>query len=189
MNHVLAPPQGSVGQADLARAGLSHRPPESEFVTQTLVQEAVGRVLPMLEAASHDEEVCGTGFLSIAIMSPVLPPHVTTFEEALLWEHHIGDPKEWDADYGAFARAKARLSWQSARDSRCMQSLPHLLRQGDSLLVGGVSLDGIVVGVSGAQPWYDEAFALAVASMIRALAFREHARMVSTGRPTASFQS
>ena len=37
---------------------------------------------------------------------------------------------------------------------------------------GGVALGGIVVGVSGAQPWFDEAFAGCIAHCLRALAKR-----------------
>lgn len=37
---------------------------------------------------------------------------------------------------------------------------------------GAVAIDGIVVGVSGAQPWFDEAFAGSVALFLRAMAKR-----------------
>jgi hypothetical protein len=49
-------------------------------------------------------------------------------------------------------------------------SRAHALAEGDSLLWGAVCLDGIVVGVSGAFPWYDEAFAITVAGNLRAVA-------------------
>jgi uncharacterized iron-regulated membrane protein len=51
----------------------------------------------------------------------------------------------------------------------------HALREGDSLLWGSVCLDGIVVGVSGAEAWWDEAFATAVAANLRAIAKARHA--------------
>ena len=52
-----------------------------------------------------------------------------------------------------------------------LQSLmTYRLREGDSLLWGGVNLDGIVVGVSGAHPYFDEAFATAIAGCLRAVA-------------------
>lgn len=57
-------------------------------------------------------------------------------------------------------------------DSRRLQWLePHRLSARDSLRWGGVWLDGIVVAASGAQPAWDEAFALTVASGLRAIAF------------------
>jgi hypothetical protein len=47
---------------------------------------------------------------------------------------------------------------------------PYRLRAGDTNLWGAVALNGIVVGVSGAQPWFDEAFAGCIAHCLRALA-------------------
>jgi hypothetical protein len=104
-------------------------------------------------------------------MDPASPPHVQrNFDEAILYEHAVGDREKWDADYAAFARAKARVAWQNGMDSHAVQELqPHLLRAGDTVLWGSIVLDGIVVGVSGAHPWFDEAFAGTVAMWLRAL--------------------
>lgn len=57
---------------------------------------------------------------------------------------------------------------------------PHLLPVGATSLRGSVCLDGIVVGVSGAFPWFDEAYAGAIACMFRALA--KAARELDTGK-------
>ncbi len=131
--------------------------------------------LPMIDAAVADREISGGGFLHIVIMDPALGPAHASFESAVLLEHSIGDPTKWDADYAAFARAKARLSWTSGLDGKAIQAArPHMLRQGDSLLWGSVCLDGIVVGVSGAHPWFDEAFATSVAASLRAFATQRH---------------
>jgi hypothetical protein len=93
------------------------------------------------------------------------------FSDAILYEHAVGDRAKWDADYGAFARAKAKLAWRTGMDADIVQQRnPHLLTQGDTVLGGAVVRDGIVVGVSGADPWYDEAFAGAIALCLRALA-------------------
>ncbi len=146
------------------------------LLTAALAREAIDKVLPMLEAAAQDREVCGMGFLAVAILDPSRQPAETPFADALLLEHAVGDETQWDADYGAFAREKARLCWQTGLDSRILQAQPHLLRRGDSPLWGAVNLEGIVVAVSGAQPWYDEAFALALAAMLRCLALREQAK-------------
>lgn len=130
---------------------------------------ALDRALPGIAAQVADPEVCGTGFLHIVLMDPGLPPSAASFEEAILLEHSIGDPALWDADYAAFARAKARLSWRHGTDGHVLQSrYPQLLLPGDTLLWGGVCLDGIVVGVSGAHAWYDEAFGSMVAAWLRA---------------------
>jgi hypothetical protein len=129
-----------------------------------------------------DPEVCGSGFLYIVVMDPGLSPIAATFAEAVLLEHAIGNPAAWDADYAGFARAKARLSWQENRDSHQVQcARSHALRRGDSCLWGSVCLDGIVVGVSGAHPWFDEAFATAIAANLRAIAKQRHAAALAGG--------
>jgi len=83
----------------------------------------------------------------------------------------VGERERWDADYAAFARGKAEVSWRTGLDGHAVRQLrPHLLRGGDSGLWGSVCIEGIVVGVSGAHPWYDEAFAAAVAHCLKAVA-------------------
>jgi hypothetical protein len=158
----------------------------SYFGDEAAAREAVAMALPMIEQALCSTDVSGTGFLCIVVLDPGLTPANARFEEAVLLEHAIGDPARWDADYAAFARAKARLSWQHGSDTQAVQSsVPHRLRTGDTLLCGGVCLDGIVVGVSGAFPWYDEAFAVAVAANLRAIAKRRHAEALGAGKTTA----
>jgi hypothetical protein len=100
----------------------------------------------------------------------------------VLVEHAVGDRSRWDADYAAFARAKAKLVWQRDCDGLRLQTAsPHRLCAGDSLLRGGVCLDGIVVGVSGAFPWWDEAIGTAVAANLRAIAQQRHAEAIEKG--------
>ncbi len=138
--------------------------------------------LPMIEAAMQDPEVCGSGFLYIVVMDPGLQPGEADFADAVLLEHAIGDRTRWDADYAGFARGKARLSWLTGMGSHEVQTArTHALRRGDSVLWGSASLDGIVVGVSGAHPWFDEAFATAIAANLRAIAKQHHARALADG--------
>ena len=149
----------------------SARPPRtgSWFANRDAARRALGRALPGIEAQVADIHVCGSGFLYIVIMDPAMPAGTSGFDDAVLLEHAIGDPACWDADYAAFARAKANLSWTFGLDGHFMQThRAHLLREGDTMLWGSVCLDGFVVGVSGAHPWYDEAFATGVAAYFRA---------------------
>lgn len=89
----------------------------------------------------------------------------------MLLEHSIGDRSHWDADYAGFARDKARIGWKYGIDSHRIQaSGAHRLQERDTLLWGSVCLDGIVVGASGAEAWYDEAFATCIAANLRAIA-------------------
>jgi len=151
-------------------------PTGSVFADALAARRAIELALPMLEPAVRDASICGSGFLYIVVVDPALRPGECGFEDAVLAEHAIGDRSRWDADYAAFARAKARLSWQHRADGGALQaSRAHALRVGDTLLAGAVCLDGIVVGVSGAHAPFDEAFATAVAANLRAIARQRHA--------------
>lgn len=164
----------------------STEPRGSAYADRRAAEQALQRVLPMLEPARRDPGVCGSGVLCVVVMDPALRPGDVPFERAVLLEHALGDRDRWDADYAGFARAKARLSWLTGTDSAQVQSrLAHRLRDGDSLLGGGVCLDGIVVAVSGAFPWYDDAFALAIAAQLRALARARHAAALEAHALTA----
>lgn len=155
----------------LDRLQAAPSPAGSHYLTPETARRAVALVAPMIEHAMGDRSIVGSGFLYVVIMDPALPPGLSSFEEAILHEQAFGDRERWDADYAAFARAKARLSWMTGKDGHTLQhAMPHLLRSGDSLLSGGVCIDGIVVAASGAFPWYDEVFAGSVALSLRALA-------------------
>lgn len=143
----------------------------SYFVDRAAAEKAVQLALPLIHEAMKHKEVGESGFLYIVVMDPLRTPAVSSFEEAVLYEHAVGDRAQWDADYRGFARAKAQVAWSTGMDSHLVQELrPQLLAAGDTVLWGSVAMDGIVVGVSGANPWYDEAFAGTVAMCLRALA-------------------
>jgi hypothetical protein len=145
----------------------------SRFADNGSARQAVARALPSIEAALVEPAVSGLGVLHLVLVDPAARPGFTSFEQAVLHEQSIGDRARWDVDYAAFARAKARLSWRHGMDSRRLQWLePHRLEADESLLWGGVWLDGIVVAASGAMPQWDEAFALSVAGHWRALALQ-----------------
>jgi hypothetical protein len=147
------------------------------IVDRSIAMQAVRLSMPTMEAAMDSREAGASGFLYVVVMRPGVAPGALAFGDAILYEHAVGDPAGWDADYGAFARAKAELSWRTGLDSHVAQQLkPHLLAHGDSLLPGGIVFEGIVVAVSGADPWYDEAFAGAIALLVRALARKQLAR-------------
>jgi hypothetical protein len=158
------------------------RPHGSYFADADAARQAIAMALPMIETAMTDPEVCGSGFLYIVVMDPARRPSDCDFADAVLYEHAIGDRSGWDADYAGFARGKARVTWLHGLGSHEIQAgRSHLLRQGDSVLWGSVNLDGIVVGVSGAHPWFDEAFATAIAANIRAIAKQRHAKALAAG--------
>ena len=144
---------------------------DSYFIQQDTARKAVELALPMIQAAMDSKVAGESGFLYIVVMRPGVTPATTSFEEAILYEHAVGDTSKWDADYRGFALAKAKVSWKTRMDSHLVQELkPHLLEAGDTTLWGSIVLDDIVVAVSGADPWYDEAFAGTVAYCLRAQA-------------------
>jgi len=154
----------------------------SALLDRSAAEEAVSLALPLLEQARQHRQVGESGFLHLVIMHPGHTPSRFAFEEAILFEYSVGDRSQWDADYATFARAKAKLSWRSGLDSQQVQErAPHWLEPGDTLLWGSVNLDGIVVGVSGANPWFDEAFAGTVALLLRAVIKGRHQKAMQGG--------
>jgi len=143
----------------------------SYFIDKAAAEKAVNLALPMIHDAMKLKEVGESGFLYIVVMDPLLTPATSSFEDAILYEYAVGDREKWDADYAGFARAKARVTWRTGLDGHLVQELrPHLLAERDTVLWGSVMVDGIVVSVSGANAWYDEAFAGTVAMCLRAVA-------------------
>src|SRR5439155_7556309 len=96
-------------------------PTGSYFVDRELAARAVDMAMPLLRSAMEHKEFGDSGFLHIVVMNPGMAPRDTKFEQAILYEHSLGDPANWDADYGAVARAKAKLAWCHQRDSYAVQ--------------------------------------------------------------------
>ena len=151
------------------------------LVDAALAAEAIALAEPTLKALLARPGVSGEQVLHIVVMDPCSMPGVEG-EPRVLYEHSIGNPDEWGADYAAFARDKARLSWRLRCDSQHVQDeLPHLLASGDTLLGGAIVHKGLVIGVSGAHPWYDVACAGIVAELILARAQQRVRDMRSKG--------
>ncbi|HLV29561.1 MAG TPA: hypothetical protein VKY60_10630 [Burkholderiaceae bacterium] len=143
----------------------------SAFADVSAATLAVDLVMPMIEAGLADKKIGDSGFLYIVIMDPGLGPDTCSFEDAVLYEHAVGDRSAWDADYALYAREKARVCWTHRRNGHEVRVCsPHLLRAQETGVWGGIWLDGISVGVSGANPWFDEAIGLSVAAAFRAIA-------------------
>jgi hypothetical protein len=123
-------------------------------ISQELARAAVEMARPLIEQAMRDKRFGDSGFLHVVVMDPKRAPREAPFEDSILYEHSFGDRSKWDADYAAFAREKAKASWRSRADNE----------------KGGVCVDGIVVGTSGAFECFDQAYAGVVAMCLRALA-------------------
>jgi hypothetical protein len=122
--------------------------------TQEHAKHAIEMARHLIENAMLDERYGDSGFVYVVVMDPARRPGACTFDEAILYEHSFGDRAKWDADYAAFARAKAQASWLGQADN------PR----------GAVCMDGLVVGASGAFERYDQAYAGTVAMCLRAVA-------------------
>lgn len=140
---------------------------------------AVDLVQPMIVAGMESRRLGKSGFLHVVILDPAMRCGESLFEDAILLEHSYGDRGAWDADYALYAREKARVCWLHARSGHEIRACsPHLLRGTDTGVWGGIWLDGIVVGVSGADPWFDEAIGFSIAAALRA-----HAKQRALARP------
>ena len=178
-------PQAS-GAVPMPQAGRAPcLPGRGALVDADTARKAIDLALPMIEKALTDAEVSSCGGLSVVVMDPAAHPRQYRFEEAVLLTEDLGRDQEEGDDYAGFARAKAKLSWENGMDSSVVQATrPHVLRQGDTLLWGSVCLDGVVVAVAGANPWFDEAFATTIAANIRALAKQRQAKALKERRLT-----
>ncbi len=87
-----------------------------------------------------------------------------------LYEHSVGDKKEWKFNFDDIARCKALQLWQGRNDDRS-DVIPHLLFAGDAPFWGGVKRQGIVVTCSGVQPWFDKMIAGMIADMLIGLTY------------------
>ncbi|MCH7344733.1 hypothetical protein LZ017_15235 [Pelomonas sp. CA6] len=142
---------------------------EGRFATAEAARRAIELALPMIASRLGDPEVSGQGVLHLVVLDPAARQDS---EAPVLAELSIGDGARWDVDYAEYAREKARLSWRHRMDSRLLQLMyPHRLALNEGSLWGGVWLDGIVVAASGAQPIWDECFALCVAAHLRCLSW------------------
>jgi hypothetical protein len=171
------------------------RPPSprlagSHYASEERARTAIKLARPLIETWRKNGNIVGSGFLYVVIMNPALHPGDCDFHDAILHEAAFGDPDGWDAPYDQFAREKAELSWRHGMDSRTVQaSRPHLLRHGDTLLGGGICLDGIVVAASGAFPQFDEVFAGTVALWLRALSRTAYEKDLRENRQKAELTS
>jgi hypothetical protein len=143
------------------------RPPQRcdlhSLATRAL--DAVERAaLPLLDDAS----VSGEHALHVVVLDPHAD-RAQPFEQAVLVERSIGSPERWQADYGMYARAKARLAHRErCTTAELLAQRPVHLRPGDLVVEGAVSRNGWIVAASGAQPWYDAAFAGMTIELIHA---------------------
>src|SRR3989344_5507137 len=108
--------------------------------------------------------------LHVVVLDPSKYFGSCQFEQAVLYEESFEKSRGWERPFDEFARDKALISWRTGMDTHLVQQrFPHLYNEGDITFGGGVSRDGIVVGVSGVQWYFDQMFAELTASACKAL--------------------
>jgi hypothetical protein len=140
--------EGTIEKSNTASRRVAALDPE-------IAARAIELARPLIEQAMLDKQYGDSGFLHVVIVDPARSAQDAAIDDAILHEASFGgDRSTWDADYRAFALAKAETSWITQADNP----------------KGAVCVDGIVVGASGAFERFDQAYAGAVAMCLRALA-------------------
>jgi len=146
----------------------------SAILDRDMAKQAV-RTVGMAFKGMLEERFLNRNALHVVVLDPTRRyggPY--TFAQAILYEESFGEPCEkWEWQFDEFARAKAMLSWRTGMDTHLVQQrFPHLYAEGDIKFGGGVFRDGIVVGVSGVQWYFDQMFAELTASACKALSIQ-----------------
>jgi hypothetical protein len=151
------------------RAAVSLPSPSTREGDLLLLDQAVGLLRPMIEAIIGSQEASFDRALHVVVLDPRVPPG-TAFDEAILGAYDFGASGRVDVDYGMYARAKARCSYEGKADTSVLRDARVGIDDADSLpLVGGVHVHGWTLGVSGAQPWIDEGIGHMLADLLRTL--------------------
>jgi hypothetical protein len=133
-----------------------------------IVEETLDVMAPMIERVIANSAISAEHALHVLVMDPTADAGVA-FEDAILIERSYGDPALWKADYAWYAREKTRVSWRERRSLRTLLSrCPERLQEGDIRVEGAIRAGSWVIGVSGAQPWYDHAIASTAAHLLDA---------------------
>jgi hypothetical protein len=147
-----------------------------------IVEQTLDAMEPMVIRIVNDEAVSAEHAMHVVVMDPACDRHVA-FDDAILHERSFGDPAQWKADYAWYAREKTRVSWRERRSLRTLLSqCPDRLNAGDIRVEGAVRGGAWIIGASGAQPWYDHAFASVAVHLLEAALAQTSATAAAEGR-------
>jgi len=153
----------------------------SYFLTRDIAGHAVHLVRPAIERCMHTvlegqkNILFKRDHLAIVILNPTIEYNRamenSVGEPSLPVLHQVefGDSNNWEHPYLKIAQSKARVTWRTGFQRRDVLNAPHLLREGDTPFYGSVIREGLVVAVSGVQPYFDEMIAGWVADTCIAL--------------------
>jgi hypothetical protein len=149
--------------------GSAHAPNTGQ---RALVDRAVSMLRPLIESIIDDQSASFDRALHIVVMDPMTRPGAA-FGEAVLASYDFGNSGKVPVDYAHYARDKARHSFREHADtSELRDRLTGVHVDGERPLIGGVYRNGWTIGVSGAQPWVDEAIGNMLGDLLRALALQ-----------------
>ena len=138
------------------------------ILNRALVQEAFDMLRPHIETFLQQHASQTNMSVVISAVEAINPNDANkSFKENCLLVTGFGDPDAWELDYERIALSKAEKSVRTGISSAVVE--PHYFREGDTPYWGSVALDGIVVGCSGVEGFYDEMFSMWIAAAIKAL--------------------
>jgi len=135
---------------------------KSFILDRKIAEKAVQIVLPsILEAMKSG--IVKRKALSICILNP-------QESDIILYQYDIGNKKKWKYPFDKIALSKACTAMAKKKDtSYIIERKPWVLGPGHSIYSGGVYFQGIVIGVSGVEEYFDEMFAKWIVHTIKAL--------------------
>jgi hypothetical protein len=123
---------------------------------------------------TYEELACDPMNMMIGGSNPtrtVFRPYCAV-EELIVAEVALGDETKWEHDFRQLARHKAHQARKYRMPNQyIVEQAPWLLAADEPPFFGSAYCDGLVVGVSGVQSWYDQMIAEMVASAIKAHCF------------------
>lgn len=154
------------------------------ILDRDMAEKAV-RIAGMAFTGMLQENFLNRNALHVVVLDPTKCFGSSSFEETVLYEKSFGAAREqWVRPFDEFARRKASVSWRTGMDTHLVQQhSPYLYTEGDIKFGGGVYRDGLVVGVSGVQWYFDQLFAELTASACKALSIQRMADELSGESP------
>ena len=164
--------------ADAGRASALHGERASADGARHDVERALDLLRPTIEATIADRDVSHDQALVIVVVDPQALPG-TAFDDAILVQREFGRAGSVDVDYARYAVDKARASWRERCDTSLLRERGGALLSADLPLVGGLHRRGWTIGVSGAQPMFDEAIGSMLVELVSALQSKRAAHAVN----------
>lgn len=148
------------------------------FKLVSCAEEALKILAPSFEMLFGYSERSGFHFV-------ILDPSIKRWsvqgdvEGAILLDHFFGEDDKRH-DYRKIALSKAEQAWKAGEPNAFVQSFaPALLEEKDTPYSGSFVFNGLVVAVSGLQPWFDELVSMWIACTIQQVCQHHRQRWIA----------